>query len=100
MSIFTQDCILKFQTSTPDDFTCEERASGWKLYRVHWDYLPISVFLNLPPRPAQTSSFIVLLCLTPDDLTWGELTKGELMGGKGLLRTVEVIDILVLAPCT
>ena len=51
----------------PDDFTCQGRALGGK-----WLTGPIwpSLFLNpLPPRPAKTSPFIILLCLMPDYFT-------------------------------
>ena len=42
---------------TPDDFTRQQRASGWE--RV-----------NLPsPRPPKTVPFVILLCLTPGDFT-------------------------------
>ena len=64
---------------TPNDFTCQARASGWE--RVNLAYLSISNFLNLSsPRPAKTVPFVILPCLTPTIL----LVKLEPLGGKGL----------------
>ena len=58
-----------------------------------------SMLVNaFPPSPAQISSFVILLCLTPNDFTHQERERErELLGGKGLTGPIAHLSSLTLS---
>ena len=56
-----------------------------------------SMLVNpFPPSPAQIASFVMLLCLTPNDFTHQERER-ELLGGKGLTGPIAHLSSLTLS---